>query len=151
MRFWINRRTDYAIRVILGLAKYPPGTRIAAQQLSEDMLIPLSLLYSLLKDLIRAKLVKTYPGPKGGLELARPADQITLRDVIEAMDRLPQVSECVTEPGVCPFANACPVRRRWARIHRLVLRELERTTFADLVKETKQPFSTGRWEISTEV
>ncbi|NPA31010.1 MAG: Rrf2 family transcriptional regulator [Chloroflexi bacterium] len=137
MRFWINRRADYAIRVVLGLAQHPPGTRVSAQQLSEEMLIPLSLLYSLLKDLNRAKLVRTYPGPKGGLELARAPEDITLRDVVEAMDRLPQVSECVGEPEVCPFAPACPVRRRWARLHRLVLQELENTTFADLAAEAR--------------
>ncbi len=137
MRFWINRRTDYAVRVVLGLAKYPPGTRLSAQQLSEEMLIPLSLLYSLLKDLSRAKLVRTFPGPRGGLELARPAEEITLRDVVEAMDRLPQVSECVEQPGVCPFSSACPVRRRWARLHHMVLRELERTTFAELAAEAQ--------------
>ncbi len=138
MRFWINRRTDYAVRVILGLAKYPAGTRLSAQRLSEEMLIPLSLLYSLLKDLGRAKLIRTYPGPKGGLELARPAEDITLRDVIDAMDRLPEVSECVGAPGVCPFAEACPVRRRWARLQRLILDELGRTTFAELAAEANR-------------
>lgn len=138
MRFWINRRTDYAVRVVLGLAEHPPGTRVSAQQLSDKMLVPLSLLYSLLKDLSRAKLVRTYPGPKGGLELARPAEEITLRDVLAAMDRLPQVSECVGHPGVCPFSHACPVRRRWARLQRVVLQELENVTFADLAAEAQQ-------------
>ncbi len=137
MRYWINRRTDYAIRVVLGLAKHPPGTRVSAQQLSQEMLIPLSLLYSLLKELSRAQLVRTYPGPKGGLELARPAQDITLRDVIEAMDRLPRVSECIDQLDSCPFSTACPVRRRWARLQRLVLKELESTTFADLAAEAQ--------------
>ncbi len=137
MRYWINRRTDYAIRVVLGLAKHPPGTRVSAQQLSQEMLIPLSLLYSLLKELSRAQLVRTYPGPKGGLELARPAQDITLRDVIEAMDRLPRVSECIDLPDSCPFSSACPVRRRWARLQHMILKELESTTFADLAAEAQ--------------
>ncbi len=138
MRFWVNRRTDYAVRVVLGLAQHPPGSRVSAQQLSQEMLIPLSLLYSLLKELSRAKLVRTYPGPKGGLELARPAEDITLWDVMAAMGRLPAVSECVEAPETCPFASACPVRRRWARLQRLVQRELEGTTFAELAAEARR-------------
>ncbi len=137
MHFLINRRTDYAVRVILGLAKYPAGTRVSAQQLSEDMLIPLPMLYSLLKELARARLIRTYPGAGGGVELAHDPADITLWDVVAAVDRPPQVSECVDHPGSCPFAPTCPVRRRWARIQRLIQEELEGVTFAELVQEAQ--------------
>lgn len=136
MRFWVNRRTDYAIRVVLGLARYPEGTRVAAERLSREMLIPLPMLYRLLKPLARAGLVRTYPGAGGGLELARSPERITLWDVITAVEQPPQVSECVEYPEVCPFAPTCPVRRRWLRLQRILREELESTTFAQLAAET---------------
>lgn len=137
MHFLVNRRTDYAVRVILGLARYPAGTRVSAQQLSEEMLIPLPMLYSLLKELARAQLIRTYPGAGGGVELAHDPADITLWDVVVSVDRPPQVSECVDHPGSCPFAPSCPVRRRWARIQRLIQEELEQVTFAELLQEAQ--------------
>ena len=150
MHFLINRRTDYAIRVILGLAKYPPGTRLSSQQLSEEMLIPLPMLYSLLKELARARLIRTYPGAGGGVELAHAPEDITLWDVVAAVDRAPQISECVEHPGACPFAGACPVRKRWIRLQRLVRQELENVTFAELAQEAQQVASASMERLQVE-
>ena len=137
MRFWVKRRTDYAIRIVLGLARYPRGARVAAQRLSKDMLIPLPMLYRLLNELSRAGLVRTYPGSGGGLELARSPEEITLWDVITAVEQPPQVSECVEQPAACPFSAICPVRQRWIRLQNLIRTELESTTFAELAAETR--------------
>lgn len=138
MHFLINRRTDYAIRVILGLARRPPGTRVSSQQLSEEMCISLPMLYSLLKEMARARLIRTYPGVGGGVELAHAPENITLWDVVAAMDRTPHIAECVEHPGACPFAGTCPVRKHWMRLQRLVRQELESMTFAQLAREARQ-------------
>ena len=69
----INRRADYAIRVMLVLAEQLHKTRLSAQEIHERMQIPRAFLNRIIADLSRAGLIQTYPGPNGGLELARPA------------------------------------------------------------------------------
>ncbi len=141
MHFLINRRTDYAIRMVLGLARHPPGTRLSSQQLSEEMFIPLPMLYSLLKELARARLIRTYSGAGGGVELAHAPEDITLWDVVAAVDRAPQISECVEYVDTCPLVGTCPVRKRWIRLQHLVRRELEGITFAELAQESQEMMS----------
>ena len=79
----INRQTDYAIRVILSLSKHPAGTRKSTSEIRDEMLIPPAFSQRVVADLARGDFVLTFPGRDGGLQLARPADQINLLQVIE--------------------------------------------------------------------
>jgi Rrf2 family protein len=131
----INRQTDYAIRVLLALAKQPEGTRLATSAIGEEMLIPRAFLTRIVADLAQAELVETFPGRDGGLQLARPAAQISLRDVVETMGGPFLLSDCMTEQNTCPFEGACPVRTRWSRLQRVILDELAHTTLDILALE----------------
>jgi Rrf2 family protein len=128
----INRRTDYAVRVMLALAKQPPGARLSVQVIQEQMLIPRPFLNRIVADLSRARLVRTYQGPNGGLELARPADTIHLRHIWEAIEGALVLSDCLVAPGECRLSGNCPVRCRWSRLQNLMLAELEAISLADL-------------------
>lgn len=134
----INRRTDYAIRVLLALAKKPQGTRIPTQVIQKTMLVPRAFLLRIIAELSKAGLVETYPGPRGGLELKRDPSDINLRTVWEALEGPLVISECVASPEECPLNEGCPVNARWARIQRLVLAELENATLAKLASEANQ-------------
>ena len=134
--FRINRQTDYAIRVLLALAKRPEGTRLATAAIGEEMIIPKAFLGRIVAQLAGAGLVATFPGREGGLQLPRPAGALTLRDVVEAMEGPFLLSECMTGEEACPFEGGCPVRSRWGRLQQVILEELGRTTFAALVVET---------------
>ena len=139
--FRINRRTDYAVRVMLCLAKHPQGARLATQTIQDEMLIPRAFLQRIIADLSRADLVHTFPGPSGGLELARPAETINLRQIWEAAEGPLLISECIESPGECPLDSGCPVRSRWGRLQSLVVRELEYTSLYHLALEANQPAS----------
>lgn len=131
----INRRTDYAVRVVLALAEQPDGTRLSAQEIQGQMLIPRPFLNRIIADLSRAALIQTFPGPNGGLELARPAEAINLRQVWEAIEGRFAISDCLVSPGGCPLSGNCPVRCRWGRLQSLMLQELERTTLSELAAD----------------
>lgn len=131
----INRRTDYAVRVILALAKQTPSARLSTQEIQDQMLIPRPFLQRIIADLSKAKLINTYPGPNGGLELARPSETINLRQIWEAIEGPLVVSECILAPGDCPLSGECPVRCRWGRLQNLMLQELENTTLDQLADE----------------
>lgn len=135
--FKINRRTDYAVRVGVALASCPQGTRLPTQVIQREMLIPGPFLQRIISELSRAGLIATYPGPTGGIQLARPAEKITLFDFIQVMEGPLCLSDCLELPQDCPLSRECPVRGRWGRLQRLLLQELQRTTLADLAAESQ--------------
>lgn len=131
----INRQTDYAVRVILSLARRGENERASTSQIQQEMLIPPSLAQRIVADLARGGFVLTYPGRDGGLTLARPAREINLRQIVEHFEGKVFISDCLVDAGECPFDNNCPVRFRWARLQSLMMQELEQITFEDLAQD----------------
>jgi Rrf2 family protein len=131
----INRKTDYAIRVLLALAKQGDEAMLPTSQIQQEMLIPRALSLRVVAELSKGGFIVTYPGREGGLKLARPAAEINLRQVVTYFESNFTVSECLHGGGTCPFDNSCPVRCRWARLQALILKELENTTFDELARE----------------
>ena len=113
--FRVNRQTDYAIRVLLMLAQQPEGTRLSTSEIGREMLIPPAFLPRIVAQLAQANLLLTFPGRDGGLQLPRPAGQITLKDVVEVMEGPLLLSECMTGEEACPFEGNCRVRCRWMK------------------------------------
>lgn len=134
--FKINRRTDYAVRVGVALAKRQFGTRLPTQLIQEEMLIPRAFLQRIISELSQARLILTFPGPCGGIQLARPPEEITLREIVQAMEGSLCISDCLRHPQDCPLNTTCPVRSRWNRLQRIILAELDRTTLAQLAAES---------------
>jgi Rrf2 family protein len=133
--FRINRRTDYAIRVMVGLAKRPPGTRLSTQEIQDEMLVPRPFLQRIIADLSKEELIYTFMGPNGGVELARPAEAITLRHIWEAFEGPILISDCLKSPDVCPLDKGCPVHIRWERIQTILIQELESSTLHQLASD----------------
>ena len=133
----INRQTDYAVRVVLALAKRAEGTRLSTAAVRREMLIPPAFMMRIVAQLARAKLLRTFPGRDGGLMLPRPAEEITLKDVVEAFEGPILLSQCLQAKGEddCPFQMNCPVRSKWGRVQVAMLREMASISFEDLAQE----------------
>ena len=133
----INRQTDYAVRVILALAKHGEGVRLSTSEIQQEMLIPPALMARIVAQLGKSGLLNTFPGREGGLMLPRPASRITLRDVVEAFEGPILLSACLQAKGEddCPFRSNCPVRSKWGRVQVAMLREMASITFAGLAQE----------------
>ena len=133
----INRQTDYAVRVLLALAKQGEGARLSSAEVRREMLIPQALMARIVAQLARAELINTFPGREGGLMLPRPAAQITLRDVVESFEGPILLSECLQFKGEddCPFRTNCPVSPKWGRVQVAMLREMASITFESLAQE----------------
>lgn len=134
----INRRTDYAVRVVLSLAKHLVGTRRSTQEIQDETQIPRPFLNRIIADLSRGGLILTFTGPNGGMELSRPAEAINLRQVWEAIEGNLVISDCLVAPGGCPLSPNCPVRCRWRRMQNLMLKELEDISFDDLAQDARR-------------
>ena len=133
--FRINKRTDYAVRVLLSLAKDAGGSRKSIQEIQTEMIIPGAFLRRIVADLSAAGLVHTFPGPNGGLELSRPAWTINLRHIWESIEGPLLVSDCLKAPGVCALDEGCPVHSRWEHLQTLIMSELNSTTLEQLAIE----------------
>ena len=133
----INRQTDYAVRVVLALAKSGEGVRLSSTDIQKEMLIPKAFMSRIVAQLGRSGLINTFPGRDGGLSLPRPSSQITLKDVVELFEGPVLLSECMQVKGEddCPFQANCPVRPRWGRVQVAMMREMAAITFEDLAKE----------------
>jgi len=134
----INRQTDYAVRVVLALARHGEGTRRSTAEIQQEMLVPKAFMSRIVAQLARAGLVNTFPGRDGGLMLPRPASQISLKDIVEAFEGPILLSQCLQVKGEddCPFQVNCPVRPKWGRVQVAMLREMASITFEDLVQES---------------
>ena len=131
----ISRRTDYGVRLILDLAGLPDGERASTQEIAERQDIPAPFLAKIISQLSLSGLVNTHRGACGGVRLARPASEINLLQVIEALDGPVRLNRCVLDPGVCPRDQTCPVHRVWTRAQDRLVAALNDTTFDVLASE----------------
>ena len=129
----ISRRTDYGVRVIMDLATLPESARASTQEIADRQSIPAPFLAKIISRLSLSGLVITYRGAGGGVSLARPASEISLLHVIEALDGPVQLNRCVIEPSACPRDEHCPVHHVWAKAQSELTSLLSDTTFDDLV------------------
>lgn len=128
----INRKTDYAARVILHLALQEPGTRVTAQQIATQRIIPRALVRRLVSRLSAVGLVITTRGSEGGITLARSPDQISLLEVVEAFEGPLALNACTVEPEICPLIPVCTVHDAWVHARQLLRSTLAQITFDKL-------------------
>ncbi len=131
----INRQTDYAVRVLLALAKHGTEKRLPSASIQREMLIPPALARRIIAKLARAGFILAFPGREGGLLLSRPPEAINLRMVVEHFEGPLVLSDCLTGDFACPFDRKCPVRCHWSRLQAVLMDELEKITFAGLAEE----------------
>lgn len=130
----ISAKVDYAVRAALELAAHDDASLMKAELIAERQQIPRKFLDNILQTLRQAGIVESRRGPDGGHHLARPASEITVADVIRAVDGpLGAVSgrppESIEYPGV-----AEPLRETWIAARAGLRSVLESVTLADVVE-----------------
>jgi Rrf2 family protein len=131
----IRRETDYAIRLLLALARKGPEAVATTRELQKEMQIPKQYAARVVAKLARGGFIKALQGRSGGISLGRPATEISLKDVVLHFEPIFVISKCVEDPASCPFGDTCPVRGHWCHLQSLLLKELERITIAELAAE----------------
>lgn len=133
----VNRKTDYAIRFLLCLAKRPAGTRLSTDFMRREMLVPGAIAQQIIAGLAHGGFVVTFPGRNGGVQLARPATQISLLQVLEHFEGPVHISDCLTDRLACPLEGTCVVQGCWDHVRRLVRDELGRQDFDLMACQTR--------------
>ncbi|MDH7486838.1 MAG: Rrf2 family transcriptional regulator [Anaerolineae bacterium] len=133
----ITRKTDYATRVLLHLALLSPGGQATTQDIAHRQLIPERLIRHIISQLAKARLLSTKRGKGGGVQLARPAAEISLLDVVEAMQGPLSLNLCVDEPDSCALAAECPMHEAWARTQEELANWLRQETLDKLTQRSE--------------
>ncbi len=131
----ITRQADYAIRAVLYISKLGENQRAATSQIAQVQHIPPSFLAKIISQLSIAGLLQTSRGARGGVTLAKSPAEITLLDVVEAIDGPIALNECVNDQGACSFGTVCPLRPIWCDAQDDLIERLKMTTFAKFATE----------------
>lgn len=124
----ITRQADYAVRAIMYLSELGPNEKAATSQIAEEKDIPLSFLAKIIAQLSVAGLLQTMRGARGGVTLARSPDDISLLEVVEAIDGPMHLNECVNGSYECPMGD-CPMQQVWHDAQVDLVQRLKSTTF----------------------
>lgn len=133
MRLELGRRADYAIRATVDLARHHgDGSRRKGREIAEEMQIPATYVPQILAELVRVGIVDSVAGPGGGYVLAREPTEVSLLEVITAVEGRLGSEECVLRGGPCRWDDACAVHVPWWRAQQALRDELARTSFQDI-------------------
>ena len=129
----VSRKVDYALRAVIHLANEEAKDRTCSvAEIAARERIPRQFLEKIVQQLIHKGLVRSRRGPHGGYVLGRSADQMTFRDVIEAVEGPISLNVCVGEHPDCFLLGACGMNRVWAEGQRRVMDLFENTTIASV-------------------
>lgn len=132
MRF--TQETDYAFRIVQTIAKANPDGYLTAAEMADNEKIPYRFLLRVLRKLKRAGIVASRQGIDGGYRLGRPAGDITLLDVVEAVEGEIRINRCLKDVSLCNggFAHECQVHQTLLAVQERLLEDLKGYTFANL-------------------
>jgi Rrf2 family protein len=135
----LSKKSDYALISMAHLAARPDGNgSSSAREISETYSIPLELLAKILQRLVRAKLLVSVQGTRGGYRLARPAASISVADVIQSVDGPVTVTACSPDDHACDQFGTCSIRDPLWKIKNRILETLTTVSVAELGADAAQ-------------
>jgi len=133
----ITRETDYAIRCVVYLSSKTDRV-VMVDEIAREMAAPKSFLAKILQKLAKGGTVNSFRGVRGGYQLSRPPQDITLLDVIEAIEGTIALNACAVDKRACSFSSTCAVHPIWIRLRNEFNEMLKRHNFADIAETTLQ-------------
>jgi len=131
----LNQATDYAFRAVMYLTRFASDNEIvSAQVIAEKEEVPMRFLLKIMRSLIKAGIVKSYRGVDGGYALAKPPEQITLLDVVEALEGPIRINRCLVDPEYCSkhWSQYCSIHQVLNGVQTKIITELGSHNFAEL-------------------
>ena len=135
----LSNTSNFAIRALIYLELYSsPEKKVGTKQMVADLDIPTPFLSKILQLLVKGKLLDSTKGPNGGFCLLKPAIDITLIDVIEAIDGKETFGNCIIKSTTCEATEPCSVHYKLSQIKDQVKKQFRTETIADLVSEFRE-------------
>jgi Rrf2 family protein len=135
----LSKKADYALLAMRHLAARVDREAVSARELAESYDIPPELLAKVLQKLVKARLLESHQGIRGGYGLARPAGAVSVAEVIQAIDGPLTVTACSEEDHSCDQYSKCGIRDPLWRIKDRIVSALAATSVAELAVDLLQP------------
>jgi Rrf2 family protein len=140
----LSRRADYGVRAMLDVASQSPKNRSSVSEIAERQHIPAHFLAKIVPRLAHAGLLRTSLGAHGGVELAAPPNQISLLQIIEAIDGSLALNRCSTNPADCEHYATCPACDAWCEAQSQLNQTLAQMRLGDMVGRAKNIAPTSK-------
>ena len=141
----LTKKADYSLIALkhFALRQRQTGQAVSAKEVAETCGIPVPVLSKLLQKLGKAGFLVSEYGTNGGYRMARPARQISILEVIRAIDGPIVLANCFTESEGCDRAGRCTVRRPLRRMHEAILRLLDDVSIEDMLEDSEEDGSSA--------
>jgi Rrf2 family protein len=133
----LTMRGDYGLRAMLDMAAYYGQGLVESADIASRQYIPEQYLDQILVTLRKEGLIKSVRGPKGGHMLARPPAQITMAQVLNALEGYVPPMECLPNPDFCKLSPGCALREVWQKIDAMTQQLLTTITIEELAQRHK--------------
>lgn len=127
----ISKLTDYAT-VIMSYLALDPLAIYSATRIAKEIHLSVPTVSKILKILSEADLVKSFRGTGGGYQLARPTEEITVAEVVFAVEGQVAMTECCASDYTCALQSLCAIKDNWKVINKIILDALARVTLHDM-------------------
>ena len=132
-----SRSAGYAVQALAYLAGQPSGKLTGAREIATATHVPMPFLWKILRNLSRKKLVRSFKGVRGGYELARSAERISLKQILEAAHDNGILSDCILGLHTCDEHRPCVLHESWIEVREQMDSLFDTTTLADLAHGDK--------------
>lgn len=139
MSLIFSRQCEYAIQALIYLAKKPPDQLTSIKEIAEQLSIPQHFLGKILQSLSLKGMLNSQKGLFGGFTLGNPAKNISLFNIVEAIDGESYRTECVLGFSDCSKGNPCPVHDKWKDLRDGIVDLMKKKTLEELANEIKKP------------
>ena len=140
----MTRSGEYGLKGVVFLARQAPKTFSLVSEISREQRIPEKFLAKIFQRLSKVGLLRSIRGSNGGFSLGRPAKEITMRAVIEAIEGPIAFNRCLVRKGECEEEMGCPLHEVLEEAQGRFLEVLDRTTMEDLAKPIMRKEGKGR-------
>lgn len=138
----LSKLTDYGTVIMTHLARHPDRI-CSASEVAAVIGVTVPTASKILKTLARHHLLLSLRGANGGYRLARPPEQISIAQVIDAMEGPVGMTECSVAAGLCAQEGSCAIRTNWQTINRVLFTVLNGVTLADMAQPVSYPVDIG--------
>jgi len=125
---------DYALRAVIYLSAQDQDKVTLVSEIAERQMVPVNFLFKILRKMVRAGLVKSFRGPRGGYALARNASEITVLQVVEAVEGPVVLNRCLNEPASCLLESGCKMMGAWQKLQDHMRDQLQNLTIAQITR-----------------
>ncbi|MEZ5360039.1 MAG: Rrf2 family transcriptional regulator [Candidatus Zixiibacteriota bacterium] len=130
--FSFSKKTEYGLIALSYLSTLDNDSLANVAEIAESSSIPRELLAKILSELVKAGLAISYSGPTGGFRLAKPAQQVSLAEIISALETKSAIIHCVADSSCCDRTESCRIRTPMSKVKQKVDMIFEETTLKDI-------------------